>query len=649
MQSAAAILGAHGQLCNSIAGFAPRAAQQQMASLVEQSLAESSTLVVEAGTGTGKTYAYLLPAILSGQKVIISTGTRPLQDQLYRRDLPLLLKKLGLSCKASLLKGRSNYLCCNRLAQVDIDYADKQQKLHLHRIEQWAKTTGTGDLAELNDLPENSPLFAKICSTIDFCVDNPACRPGRCFLQNARRRAQEADLVVVNHHLFMADMALRQHGKGEVLPSATAYIFDEAHQLPDVASHYFGSALSSTQLLDLYKNAMATRGLLDKKDATMHSELIGGIEAAVRKLRMAFGAEERRESYQATGAIANAMSQLETHLRALAVCYKPLADALMAELDSNDKPAANSSAAIALSIVNRATEFAAQLQSFNQANPEIIYWLHISRNTFSLQQTPLSIAKLFASSMQTYSGSWVFTSATLAVKDDFSHFVNELGLVHPIVSKLPSPFDYKKNSILFLPEGLPEPQAPDFLERMLAVSLPILKAARGRAFMLFTSYRALNIVAEKLKTMVDYPLFVQGSRPRAQLLDDFRDSGNGVLLGTSSFWEGVDIKGEALSLVIIDKLPFAAPNDPVLAARLDAIRKAGGNPFMQQQLPNAVISLKQGVGRLIRDVNDRGVVVVCDVRLKTKFYGKSFSDSLPPMKRSRTLADIENFFAEHEQ
>lgn len=597
-------------------------------------------LVVEAGTGTGKTYAYLLPALLSGHKVIVSTGTRPLQDQLYHRDLPLLLHHLGIPCKRALLKGRSNYLCTNRLAQADVPFADKMQQQQLKRIQQWAKSTSTGDFAELADLPENAPIFAKVCGNVDFCVDNIACKAGKCFVQNARKRAQEADIVVVNHHLLLADMALKSRGKGELLPKAAAYICDEAHQLPAIASDFFGSTLSSSQLLDFCKLATLNQKLLEEQARQAAQNCINQIENAVRQLRLLFGSQERRELWQSAHneRALKTMQGLMADLTALAECFAPLED--LYKKEDADSPYASVPAIIA-----NCHDFAAALGGFLKADADIIYWLHIGRNHFSLQQTPLDVAKLFRASMQTLQGTWIFTSATLTVNGSFAHFIHDLGLMAPRTLLLESPFDYANNSMLMLPPDLPEPQSAGFYDALIQITVPLLKAAKGRAFLLFTSYKALNLVAEKIAKLIDMPLFIQGSAPRSQLLDDFRDSGNGVLLGTSSFWEGVDIKGRALSLVIIDKLPFAAPNDPVLAARLDAIQKKGGNPFMQMQIPNAVISLKQGVGRLIRDGNDKGVVVICDVRLKTKFYGKSFSNSLPPMRRTRNMARVMDFLS----
>ncbi|EDY87522.1 helicase c2 [gamma proteobacterium HTCC5015] len=629
--SASDLLGAEGPLAKVIEGYAPRDAQQQMAEAVEKAIEDIDVLVVEAGTGVGKTYAYLIPAILSGQKVIISTGTRTLQDQLYHRDLPMLLKTLGVPLKRALLKGRSNYLCLHRMGIADVHHRDREQSEQLAEIKRWSRETIHGDMAEVTLLPENAPILPKVTSTADNCLGVDCEFYNDCHVVKARREAQEADLVVVNHHLFMADMALKQDGFGEVLPTANAFIFDEAHQLPEVASLFFGQAVGSRQLLEFVKDIRAVYHT-EISEADSLIDLSSRLEMSVRDFRLSLGAKEQRQAWQPL------LSQADVRHR-----FADLAAAmstLRAELVEWEEQGPGVE-----NLLKRCTEFEQRLTLFDHLDEDYIYWLETTRLGFVLNMTPLSVAKTFRAHMSRYEASWVFTSATLAVGEQFHHFTQSLGLWEPRTLRLESPFDYANNSIICLPENLPEPSAFHFTDAVVDAAKPILQASRGRAFMLFTSYRALNHAAERLKSEVAFPLFVQGEAPRTQLLDDFRESGDGVLLGTSSFWEGVDIKGEALSCVIIDKLPFAAPNDPVLQARMDAMKEQGQNPFMDYQLPNAVIALKQGVGRLIRDVHDRGVVVICDVRLKTKFYGKRFTNSLPPMKRTRKLSDIQQFFA----
>ncbi|MGM0563393.1 MAG: ATP-dependent DNA helicase [Pseudomonadota bacterium] len=624
------ILGADGPLADSIAGYAPREAQQLMADAVAQAIEEREVLVVEAGTGVGKTYAYLIPALLSGQKIIISTGTRTLQDQLYHRDLPMLLKHLGVPVKRALLKGRSNYYCIYRAGFAEPNRGDREQQRQLEAIRNWSRQTRFGDMAEVDELPENAAILPKVTSTADNCLGTECEFYSDCYVVKARREAQEADLVVVNHHLFMADMAIKETGFGEVLPSANAFIFDEAHQVPEVAGAFFGQAVGSRQLLEFVKDTRVI-GQSEIAEGEAVGDLAGRLEMAVRNFRLSLGVEERRLAWQPLLSHAEVRHQF----RELAAVIS----SMRAELVEHEEEGPGVE-----NLLKRCVEFDQRLTLFEHLDEDYIYWLETTRLGFVLNMTPLSVAKTFRSHMGRYEASWIFTSATLAVGQDFGHFTQALGLWEPRTLQLESPFDFANNSIIYLPEDLPEPSAPHFTDAVVDAAKPVLEASKGRAFMLFTSYRALNHAAARLEREVDFPLFVQGKAPRSQLLDEFRESGNGVLLGTSSFWEGVDIKGEALSCVIIDKLPFAAPNDPVLQARLDAMKEQGRNPFMEHQLPNAVIALKQGVGRLIRDIHDRGVVVVCDIRLKTKFYGKRFTNSLPPMKRTRTLADIQRFF-----
>lgn len=628
---AADLLGAKGPLSHSIPGYAPRRPQQDMAAAVERALKKDEVLVAEAGTGIGKTFAYLIPAIMSGEKVIVSTGTRPLQDQLYHRDLPLLLKTLGVPLKRALLKGRSNYLCLQRMETADVHFRDVPQTQQLEQVKQWAKSTRSGDMAELKALPENAIVLPKVTSNADNCLGQECPRFKDCHVVQARREAQEADLVVVNHHLFMADIALKSDGFGEVLPSANAFIFDEAHQLPEIASVFFGGSLSSRNVLDLVKDIRSVR-ILEVPQADNLVDLANELEKQTRDFRLALGVQEQRQAW--TPLLRNA---------AIVKAFKGLS-VVVAELRGELANWQDEGPGVE-NCMTRTVEYEEKLKQFEALDDEFVYWVETHRFGFVLNQTPLSVAKTFRGHMARYEAAWVFTSATLAVGDSFQHFTQALGLWEPKTIQLESPFDYPKNSIICLPENLPEPQAQGFGDAVVDAAIPILQASRGRAFMLFTSHRALRYAAERLGKETDFPLFVQGESPRSQLLDDFRVSGNGVLLGTSSFWEGVDIKGEALSCVIIDKLPFAAPNDPVLEARMDALKANGGNPFMDHSLPNAVIALKQGVGRLIRDVDDRGIVVICDIRLKTKFYGKRFTNSLPPMKRTRKLSDLQAFFA----
>lgn len=629
------ILGEGGPLAAVIDDYCPRKVQQQMAAAVERALGDKSVLAVEAGTGVGKTYAYLVPAIKScqqGNKIIISTGTKALQEQLFNRDLPLLLDILPAGIDCALLKGRSNYLCKNRLQTASAPMFDKKQQADLALIRSWAKTTQTGDVAELSELEENAEILSAVTSDIDYCSSNENCTVDTCFAILARKHAQNADMVVINHHLFMADMALKEEGFGEILPSANAFIFDEAHQLAEVAGIYFGAKISSIQLGRLVKDMrkILAVGLLAEDKTHQLVDEFGRILEVYKRIISRYKLETTWQEIVKKQTVATAFNKLLATIQKLAVVLEK-----DKELDK----------AIA-SLHARCVKYNDVLQSFNELDSSFVYWLQIDEFGFVMQQTPVNVAKLFAAHMQKYLSAWVFASATLAISANFEHFINSLGLENATTLSLDSPFDYPNNSILYLPMNLPQPQEQDFLDKMFIAIQPVLAASKGRAFMLFTSYRALDYMAQKMQDETDYPLFVQKTAPRSRLLDDFRRSGNGVLLGTSSFWEGVDIKGDALSCVIIDKLPFAAPNDPVLKARVEELQKQGRNAFMEYQLPQAIIALKQGVGRLIRDGSDRGVVVVCDIRLKTKFYGRRFSNSLPPMKRSRTLSEVESFFTQ---
>lgn len=616
-----------------ISGFTPRSQQQEMARAVESAIKHSQTLICEAGTGTGKTFAYLVPALLSGQKIVISTGTKNLQDQLYQKDLPLVRKALQVPVTTALLKGRSNYLCLYRLRMTEEEgrLASREMVHQLGLVSQWAGITQSGDVTEFMEIGEDSLLWPMVTSTLDNCLGSECPDFSDCHVMKARREANDADLVVINHHLLLADMVLREDGFGELLPSANAYIIDEAHQLPEIAGNFFGSNLSSRQLSELakdctkeyYGSAIDSPALLKVADR---------LEYVVRDLRLALGDSSQRRPWQALRndpKVADQLDNLETALEDL--------QQHLGELASRSKGLENCR--------ERCEELRTLLGIFATAgNDENVYWVDIYSRSFVLCCTPLDVAEPFRKRMEQHKAAWIFTSATLAVNGSFDHYTHQLGLHDAATALWDSPFDYRRHALLYVPEGMPEPNSHGYTEAVIDVALPVLEASRGRAFLLFTSHRALKEAAELLEGRIGFPLLVQGSYPRSELLRRFREAGNAVLLGTGSFWEGVDVRGEALSCVIIDKLPFAAPDDPVLQARADALRRQGGNPFMEQQVPQAVITLKQGVGRLIRDVNDRGVMMLCDPRLINKPYGRVFLDSLPPMYRTRRLDRVQRFF-----
>ncbi len=631
--SAADLLGADGPFAREIPGYAPRASQQTMAVAVEEAIAERQILVAEAGTGTGKTFAYLVPALLSGKRVIVSTGTKTLQDQLFHRDLPQVRSVLGVRLSAALLKGRANYLCLHRLDQAHQEgrFATREQTSQLQAIRVWAKRTVSGDRAELAQIPEDSPLWPRVTSTTDNCLGADCPMFNDCFVVKARRAAQEADLVVVNHHLLFADLAIKREGFGEILPGAHAFILDEAHQIPELAGQFFSVTLSARQLNELASDTLAECANVSGALALLQPA-VDALTGVVKKVRLAL------DHFPAKGAFAlvEADREVETELEALRETLAELA-ALLDQQSERSRGLA--------SVSERAAEQVARLAHLTDSSTRgSVHWYELTTHGFALHATPLDLAPPLRELREQSHAAWIFTSATLSVAGRFTHFSRQLGLDDPVELCLESPFDYAHQALTYLPTGLPDPSAADYIDRVVAAAVPVLEASRGRAFLLFTSHRALRRAAELLPARVAFPLFVQGTAPRHRLLTEFRASGNGVLLGAASFWGGVDVAGEALSVVVIDKLPFAAPDDPVLVARLDALREAGSNPFTDWQIPNAVIALKQGAGRLIRDVHDRGVLMLCDPRLLSRGYGKLFLASLPPMPRTREAADVQRFF-----
>jgi len=642
------VFAADGPLAAQVGGYRPRAQQIEMAQAILAAIESGGMLVAEAGTGTGKTFAYLVPALLAGGKVIVSTGTKNLQNQLYDRDLPAVRDALSSGSVAALLKGRANYVCLYRLerAQAEGRLESREDAAQLRRIGHFAATTVTGDRADLAEVPEDAPVWQQASSTRENCLGQDCPKYRDCFVMRARKNALAADVVVVNHHLFFADVALRDEGISELLPSCNTVIFDEAHQLPETARLFFGDTVSSAQLIELARDARlelrAAGGASPELD-----RVASKLDKAARDLRLCFPGEGRSAGKDAPLARsgprlgwAQALREagfadaLQGLVRALAALAKPLG----AQAERSEGLGA---------CARRATEakgLLARVREEGAANE--VRWVEVFGHSVQLHVTPLVPAELFRKQMADHPRAWIFTSATLAVGEDFSHFKRELGIEGAAARAWPSPFEFERQALLYSPRGLPaDPNDPGYTEAVARAALQVLKASRGRAFLLFTSHRALRRAHEYLKDRIDYPLLVQGTGSRSELLVRFRALGNAVLLGAASFWEGVDVRGGALSVVLIDKLPFAPPDDPVLAARIDALRAEGGNPFMEFQLPQAVLQLKQGAGRLIRDEEDRGVLVLCDPRLYAKAYGRTIRESLPPMKQTRELADVEAFFA----
>jgi len=640
------LFGGHGLLGKAIAGFRPRRSQTEMAKAIAAAIASQRTLIAEAGTGTGKTFAYLVPALRWGGKVILSTGTKNLQDQLYLRDIPTVRKALQAPVSVALLKGRANYVCHFHLERTlqNGRLTAREDVGYLREISRFVKTTSSGDKAELAKVPETASVWNLVTSTRDNCLGAECQYYQDCFVMKARKEAQQADVVVVNHHLFFADVALKDTGVAELLPSANTVIFDEAHQLPETATLFFGDTVSTAQMLELCRDVLA-EGLAHARDGADWAKVVAPVERGARDLRLAFPEDIVR---LAVNQIAPSSVFFPT--------LEKLQDALQDMIAVLEKQAER--AETIEQCRTRAIELADKLAAWDsaqaageaQAGQERVLWIEAFTSSLQLHQTPLSIAPIFNKQREGSPRAWIFTSATLAVKNDFTHYTSQLGLWNEPAQSWPSPFDYGKQGLLYVPQNLPQPNSPGYTDAVIDAALPMIEAAGGRAFILCTTLRAVSRAAERLreefeKRKLPYPLMVQGEAGRTELLDRFRAAGNAVLIGSQSFWEGVDVRGDALSLVIIDKLPFSPPDDPVLAARIEALEKKGLNGFVHHQLPEAIITLKQGAGRLIRDETDRGALMICDPRLISKPYGRRIWQSLPPFARTRDANVVQAFFA----
>lgn len=637
------VFSANGPLAARIPGYRPREQQIEMAERIASAIAENRVLVAEAGTGTGKTFAYLVPALLSGGKVIVSTGTKNLQDQLFSRDLPTVRKALGSPVRIALLKGRANYVCHYhlQLSLADGRFVSREDAAHIHRISRFIKKTKTGDKAECGEVPENSQVWSAVTSTRESCLGQDCPNHKECFVLAARREALAADLVVVNHHLFFADVMLRDEGTAELLPACNTVIFDEAHQLPETASLFFGDNVSSAQVLDLVRDARA-EGLASARDCLDLPKLCAAVEKAARDLRLALPLEPSR--FALTQLVAG--KDFETRLSNLIREMQSLVNVLESQAQRSEGLE---------NCWRRAGELKTQLSRWHEgADADYVRWGETYTHALQLNATPLIIANIMQKQMAGHPRGWIFTSATLAVQQDFSHFCADLGLDQAESAYWGSPFDFARQGLLYAPRSLPDPNRHDYSEAVVRSAFPVLEASGGRAFFLCTSLRAMRRTHELLsehlgRAGLKFPLLLQGEGSKNELLERFRRLGNAILVGSQSFWEGVDVRGEALSLVVIDKLPFAPPDDPVLSARIERMKREGRNAFMDYQLPRAVISVKQGAGRLIRDETDRGVLMICDPRMITKAYGKRIWRSLPPMKRTRELNDVQAFFETEQQ
>ncbi|MGR5379920.1 ATP-dependent DNA helicase [Vibrio harveyi] len=623
-----------GALGKAIPGFQARQPQIDMAEAVSSAIKDQTQLVVEAGTGTGKTFAYLVPALLSGKKVIISTGSKNLQEQLYHRDLPLMVSALGFYGQVALLKGRSNYLCLDRLSrqmvQSHTNEADPSLLTQLVKVRTWSSETKTGDLGDCEDLPEDSMIIPTITSTNDNCLGKECPSYTDCFVLKARKRAMDSDIVVVNHHLFLADLAIKETGFGELIPEADVFIFDEAHQLPDIASEYFGQSISSRQIQELAKDIeIAYR--TEAKDMRQLQKVDDKLMQSAMDMRIVLGEPGFRGNWR---------------------------EALQSESIKRELVRLTDSLDLAIDVLKLALGRSQLLDTaFERANlikgridrvcdvdiTGYSYWYDTSPRHFALHITPLSVADKFHEQIEIKQGAWIFTSATLAVSGDFKHFTDRLGLKPKQQFSLPSPFDYEKQARLCVPRYLPEPNSPGLADKLVRMLAPVIEENDGRCFFLCTSHSMMRELGERFREVLDLPVLMQGEMSKQKTLAEFMELGNALLVATGAFWEGIDVRGDALSCVIIDKLPFTAPDDPLLKARIEDCRLRGGEPFAEVQIPDAVITLKQGVGRLIRDQKDHGALIICDNRLVTRDYGGTFLGSLPPIPRTRDLERIKTF------
>lgn len=626
-----------GALGKAIPGFQARQAQIDMAEAVAKAITQQSQLVVEAGTGTGKTFAYLVPALLSGKKIIISTGSKNLQEQLFHRDLPLMVDALGFFGNVALLKGRANYLCLDRLSRQMIEShtneADPQLLTQLVKVRSWSSETKSGDLGECDELPEDSLIIPTITSTNDNCLGKECPSYVDCFVSKARRKAMDADVVVVNHHLFLADLAIKETGFGELIPEAEVFIFDEAHQLPDIASQYFGQSVSSRQVQELAKD-IEIGYRTEAKDMRQLQKVGDKLTQSAMELRIVLGEPGFRGNWRealSSPSVARELSRLRESLD-FAIDVLKLALGRSQLLDT-----AFERANLIKGRIDRVCDVSITGYS---------YWYDTTPRHFSLHITPLSVADKFHEQIELKQGSWIFTSATLAVNDDFSHFTHRLGLKPQAQFSLPSPFDYEQQAKLCVPRYLPEPNSAGLSDKLVQILAPVIEQNQGRCFFLCTSHNMMRELGERFREVLTVPVLLQGETSKQKTLAEFMELGNALLVATGAFWEGIDVRGDALSCVIIDKLPFTAPDDPLLKARIEDCRLRGGDPFSQVQLPDAVITLKQGVGRLIRDKNDKGALIICDNRLVTRDYGGVFLASLPPIPRTRDLDKVKDFLSQ---
>lgn len=626
------ILGSTGPFAAKIKSFKPRSQQQEMAVKIEQIISCNSTLVAESGTGTGKTYAYLVPAITSGRKVVVSTGTKYLQDQLYLRDIPTVSQTMNASVNVAILKGRSNYLCLERLENLLARSPQLARKVNadVREVRAWKNRTKNGDIAEIESVNEDSIVWPEVTSNSDNCIGSDCGFYEQCFVNKARKRAQQADVIVVNHHLYFADHALKQDGFGKLLPEADVWIFDEAHQLPDIASNFLGQSLSLRQIIELTKDTRVAEAI-EKSGIRELAKSVDLVEKAARDTQMALLNVQGRYEWNQFIADKNVFTK---RLKILSNKLLELLDYLSAASVSGEALGRCYERVVSISAL---VERFSGLTSIDQ-----VRWIEVNAKSFRIHETPLNIGSAVQSAMVSRPCAKIFTSATLSIDGRFDHYLEQMGLVEVDVEKWDSPFNFQRQAMLYLPMNLPAPNHPDYAVKLVDAILPVVQASQGRAFLLFTSYRLMHKVREYFSGQ-GFRLLVQGQANKQSLISEFKSTPRAILFATMSFWEGVDIQGDTLSCVVIDKLPFESPNDPVLQARMRAIEETGKNPFMNYSLPRAVISLRQGAGRLIRGGDDTGLLMLCDPRISSARYGRLFVDSLPPMKQTVHEAEAIHF------
>ena len=651
LERARAVFAADGPLAEAQPGYRPRAGQQEMAEAIADAIDGKATLMVDAGTGIGKTFAYLVPALLSGQKVLLSTATRQLQDQLYQRDVPRIKQVLGSDAQVAILKGRANYVCPVHLSRNlrDGRFRDPKIPARLRIIERFAALSDTGDRAACTQLSEEDPAWAFATSTRDNCLGQDCPELRRCPLMHARQQAQKADVLVVNHHLFCADLAMKDDAMADFLPKADILIFDEAHQLPDIATEFFGNTFSTRQLLELGRESQKI-GNHDAPGLADWPGLYKQLEAVAGRLRLALPSGLLRLGLE------ELLSADAQDVNEWLVDVLPDVDDALEEHLQTLKPLADSSADLA-HLYERTQTLLERLRHWHTAflrataktpDEALILWAQTTDSHAQLRTTPLSVAERFAQAREQHGGAWIFVSATLAVGGSLDHFARLMGMQDAWQLQVESPFNYPDQAALWIPRGLGNPTAPDFPDRVAKQAWPLIRRNRGRAFVLCTTLRAMRQIAEQLRREAgdDIDILMQGEAPRHELMKQFREAEAAVLVGSAGFWEGVDIAGEKLSLVIIDKLPFAPPDDPIYRARSQALQRAGQHPFRELSLPQAMLALKQGAGRLIRTETDRGLLVICDERLRSRSYGAQILGSLPPFRRLESFAEALDFLKE---